>query len=73
MWHIAIFTVVNAFLWIEDIAAGGGLEYAYWVTIPWGIGLISHVSVYMVASRRVGRGSDESGPFKPPHKGLHAH
>jgi len=73
MWHIGIFVVVNAFLWIQDIAAGGGLEYAYWVTIPWGIGLISHVSVYMVTSRRIGRDSDESASVKPPHEGLHAH
>jgi hypothetical protein len=53
MWHIGIFVVVNAFLWIQDIVAGGGLEYAYWATIPWGIGLMVHVLTYVFAGRRV--------------------
>ena len=51
MAHVAIFAVVNAFLWIQDIASGGGLEYAYWVTIPWGIGLLAHIISYTVGSR----------------------
>lgn len=34
MAHLAIFAVVNAFLWVQDIVSGGGLEYAYWVTPP---------------------------------------
>jgi hypothetical protein len=53
MTHVAIFAVVNALLWIEDIATGGGLEYAYWVTIPWGIGLFAHVVAYVVGARPV--------------------
>jgi hypothetical protein len=53
MWHIGIFVVVNAFLWTQDIVAGGGLEYAYWATIPWGVGLIVHVLTYVFAGRRV--------------------
>jgi hypothetical protein len=40
--HGLVFVAVNAFLWIQDIALGGGLDYAYWVTIPWGIGLVVH-------------------------------
>jgi hypothetical protein len=52
MWHTGIFVVVNGFLWIQDIAAGGGLEYAYWVTIPWGVGLFSHALAYAFAARR---------------------
>jgi hypothetical protein len=40
--HAAVFLVVNAFLWAQDFALGGGLDYAYWVTIPWGIGLAAH-------------------------------
>lgn len=51
--HGAIFTAVNALLWIEDIATGGGLEYAYWVTIPWGIGLLAHFVAYMIGARPV--------------------
>lgn len=46
-WHAGIFTAVNAFIWIQDFAIGGGLDYAYWVTIPWAIGLIVHVAMYL--------------------------
>jgi hypothetical protein len=49
--HAAVFVAVNAFLWIQDIALGGGLDYAYWVTIPWGIGLVVHA---ITASREAG-------------------
>jgi hypothetical protein len=40
--HAVVFVVVNAFIWIQDFAAGGGLDYAYWTTIPWGAGLAIH-------------------------------
>ena len=53
MWHTAIFVVVNAFLWIQDIAAGGGLEYAYWISIPWAVGLLSHAGAYLYSTRTV--------------------
>lgn len=40
--HAGVFLVVTEFLWVQDIALGDGLNYAYWVTIPWGIGLTVH-------------------------------
>ena len=49
--HIVVFALVNGFLWFQDIAAGGGLEYAYWVTIPWGAGLIAHIVAYISSGR----------------------
>lgn len=49
--HIVAFVLVNALLWMQDVAMGGGLKYAYWVTIPWGIGLIVHVIVYFSGGR----------------------
>jgi hypothetical protein len=52
MWHVAVYVIVNAFLWIMDFAQGGGLEWAYWATIPWGIGLAFHAAAYFL---------DESG------------
>jgi len=62
MWHIGVYVVVNAFLWFQDIAAGGGLEYAYWVTIPWGVGLAAHITAYLVESH------DTQRPHQPqPH------
>jgi 2TM domain len=52
--HAVVFVLVNAFLWAQDLALGGGLTYAYWVTIPWGIGLAVHVLTEVRASRRIG-------------------
>jgi hypothetical protein len=37
--HAAVFLVVHVFVWIQDIAIGGGVDYAYFITVPWGIGL----------------------------------
>ena len=54
--HAVVFLVVNAFLWAQDIAMGGGLGYAYWVTIPWGIGLAAHaLAVYRDERRPAAR------------------
>lgn len=54
LWHAGIFLAVNAFIWIQDLAIGGGLEYAYWVTIPWAIGLGVHAITYYTQSARGG-------------------
>ena len=51
LWHAGVFVVVNAFLWIQDIVAGGGLEYAYWTTLPWGAGLAIHALAYFLGER----------------------
>jgi len=53
--HIAVFVLVNGILWIQDILAGGGLDYAYWVTIPWGLGLMAHATAYLVSIRHTGQ------------------
>ncbi len=53
VWHAGIFLVVNAFLWAQDIIVGGGLDYAYWTTIPWGIGLATHAGLYYYNRRQV--------------------
>ena len=50
--HAGIFLVVNAFLWVQDIALGDGLNYAYWVTIPWGIGLAVHALTQYTSTHR---------------------
>ena len=51
LWHVGAFVIVNAFLWIVDIAGGGGVEWAYWTTIPWGIGLAFHIAAYFIEER----------------------
>ncbi|MBT8197651.1 MAG: 2TM domain-containing protein [Acidimicrobiia bacterium] len=48
MWHIGTFVVVNAFLWFIDINGGGGLDWAYWTTIPWGVALGFHALSYFI-------------------------
>ncbi|HSG78439.1 MAG TPA: 2TM domain-containing protein [Acidimicrobiia bacterium] len=53
MWHIGTYVVVNAFLWTVDLAAGGGLEFAFWTTIPWGLALAFHVLAYLLSERRM--------------------
>lgn len=52
-WHSGFFLVVNAFLWLQDIALGDGLNYAFWTTIPWGIGLAIHAFVVLRERRLV--------------------
>lgn len=52
MWHAAVFVIVNGLLWTLDLVQGGGLQWAFWPTIFWGIGLAFHVASYYL---------DESG------------
>ncbi len=42
LWHVSVYVVVNAFLWIVVPAA------AIWVTLGWGIGLAFHVAAYFI-------------------------
>ena len=46
LWHTGIFLVVNAFIWVQDIAIGDGVNYAYWITIPWAVGLTVHAFMF---------------------------
>lgn len=55
IWHAVVFLVVNAFVWLQDIAVGGGVDYAYWITIPWGIGLVIHAVTVTIGSGRNGQ------------------
>lgn len=54
LWHIATFVIVNAFLWTIDLLSGG-LDWAYWVTASWGIGLLFHIAYYMIDVRGQGK------------------
>jgi hypothetical protein len=64
--------VVNALIWLQDIATGGGVEYAYWITIPWGIGLTIHATAYSFSRGRAGAhpkglSEDEESEEPLPH------
>ena len=53
LWHVGIFVVVNALIWAQDLAMGGGV-YAYWVTVPWAVGLTAHAIAYYMSATRTG-------------------
>jgi hypothetical protein len=48
MYHLMVFLFVNGLLVILDVRAGAGdqavlgLDWAYWVVLFWGIGLLAH-------------------------------
>lgn len=48
MWHIGVFVIINVFLWLLDLLGPGGIDWAYWVTGGWGIGLAFHVLTFFV-------------------------
>lgn len=48
LWHVATYIIVNIFLWGIDIVGGDGVNWAYWVTIGWGVGLGFHVASYLI-------------------------
>jgi hypothetical protein len=48
MWHVAAFVVINILLWVIDIGQGGGIDWAFWPTIGWGVGLAFHVASYVI-------------------------
>jgi len=40
--HLFSFIAVNIVLYVIDLTSGNGINWAYWVTFGWGIGIISH-------------------------------
>lgn len=40
--HAVGFLFANTFVWLQDLALGDGVNYAYWITLPWAIGLAAH-------------------------------
>jgi hypothetical protein len=49
MWHIGAFVIINAFFWILDLTTGAeGVQWAYWITVFWGLALAFHVLAYFV-------------------------
>ena len=52
LWHLATFLIINAFLWFIDLLQGG-LDWAYWVAITWGIAIAFHVAWYLITERGV--------------------
>jgi hypothetical protein len=54
LWHLATFVIVNGFLWFIDLRQGG-LDWAYWISVVWGIALAFHVAWYLINEREVSK------------------
>ena len=48
MWHVAAFAIINPVLWIIDLATGSGIDWAFWPTAGWGLGLAFHIASYVI-------------------------
>lgn len=72
MFHAGVFVLVNAFIWAQDYALGTGLDYALWVTIPWGVGLLIHAITVVTAgaATKVEHRTDEDAE-RPREPQLH--
>lgn len=55
LWHVAVFVIINGFFWWLDSAGGNGVNWAYWITIFWGIALLFHILWYFIDVSRSGR------------------
>jgi 2TM domain len=54
LWHATTFLIINGLLWFVDLQQGG-LEWAYWVTVMWGIALAFHAAWYFISERGTGK------------------
>lgn len=52
LWHLGVFVIVNAFIWWQDYYYTDGIGWAFWVTIPWGVGLAIHGLAYLLEASR---------------------
>lgn len=59
MYHLMVFVFVNGLLVILDVRAGVGdqaivgLDWAYWVILFWGVGLVGHAIYAFFGEHRV--------------------
>ena len=47
LWHAATYFIINGFLWFIDLL-NGELDFAFWVSISWGIGLAFHLAAMLI-------------------------
>lgn len=54
LWHIGAFLILNAFFWFLDLVIGQeGIQWAFWITLFWGLALAFHALAWAVADRQV--------------------
>ena len=57
-YHLMVFVLVNALLIIIDVGGGAndgflGLDFAYWIALFWGFGIIGHAIYTFFGDHRV--------------------
>jgi hypothetical protein len=57
-YHLMVFVLVNALLIIIDVGGGAndgflGLDFAYWIVLFWGFGIIGHAIYAFFGDHRV--------------------
>ncbi|MGI9615012.1 MAG: 2TM domain-containing protein [Acidimicrobiales bacterium] len=56
IWHLGTFLIINAFFWVLDLVIGQeGIQWAFWITIFWSVGLAFHVLAWFIDGRQVER------------------
>ncbi|MBN2177564.1 MAG: 2TM domain-containing protein [Demequinaceae bacterium] len=55
MWHIASYVIVVPFMFLLDWYLEDGIQWAFWVAIPWAVGLLFHVIAYFIDERLTDR------------------
>jgi hypothetical protein len=56
--HLAVFVIINAFLFVMDLLTGPGWWF-YWVVWSWGLGLAIHAYITFVGHRLFGPAWEE--------------
>lgn len=56
LWHLGAFVIINGFFWLLDLGVGqSGAQWAYWITLAWGFGVLFHVLAWLIDGRQVER------------------
>lgn len=54
LWHVGVFLIINAFFWFLDLGLGdGGPNWAFWITIVWGMALAFHALGFVIDGRQL--------------------
>lgn len=51
LWHVGAFVIINAFFWLLDAMGAGGINWAFWITGAWALGLAFHALAYFIDGR----------------------
>lgn len=57
LWHVVTFLIMNAFFWFIDLRQGG-VDWAYWISLFWGIALAFHAAWYLITERGIRKYDD---------------